>query len=119
MSKTSSSHAVKEFTKAPPTEEGLTETVQRITAGVGEFNVLNPAARAALVLKVTEQWEQDFIVKFHIPSDRVKAGEEYAAIEQGDKYPSLSEPVREAVLQRFDERYGDGGPRLWSSLNGK
>jgi hypothetical protein len=119
MSKTSSSHAVKEFTKAPPTEEGLTETVQHITAGVGEFGVLNPAARAALVAKVTEQWQQDFIVKFHIPADPAKAGEEYAAIEQGDKYPSLSDSVREAVLQRFDDRYGDGGPRLWSALNGK
>ncbi|WP_061537505.1 hypothetical protein [Collimonas arenae] len=118
MSKTSGSHAVKEFTKAPLTEEGLTETVQRITAGVDEFSVLNHAARVALVAKVTEQWQQDFIGNFHIPADLAKAGEEYAAIEQGDKYPSLSDPVREALLKRFDDRYGDGGPRLWSALNG-
>lgn len=118
MSKTSGSHAVKEFTKAPLTEEGLTETVQRITAGADEFSVLNHAARVALVAKVTEQWQQEFIGNFHIPADLAKAGVEYAAIEQGDKYPSLSDPAREALLKRFDDRYGDGGPRLWLALNG-
>ena len=92
--------------------------MQRITAGVDEFSVLNHAARVALVAKVTEQWQQEFIGNFHIPADLAKAGEEYAAIEQGDKYPSLSDVVREALLKRFDDRYGDGGPRLWSGLNG-
>ncbi|WP_211442605.1 hypothetical protein [Collimonas humicola] len=119
MSKTSGSHAVKEFTKAPLTEEGLTETLQRITAGVDEFSVLNHSARAVLVAKVTEQWQQEFVSSFHIPDDLAKAGEAYAAIEQGDKYPSLSDATREAVLKRFDDRYGDGGPRLWPALNGK
>lgn len=119
MSKTSGTHAVNAFTKAPLTMVGLTETVRRITAGVDEFSSLNHPARVALIAKVTEQWEEDFVATFHIPTDLAKAGEEYAAIEQGDKYPSLSDSAREAVLQRFDDRYGDGGPRLWPGLNGK
>jgi hypothetical protein len=119
MTKTSGTHAVKEFTKAPLTEDGLTETLQRIAAGADEFSVLNHAARAALVAKVTEQWQEDFVANFHISADLAKAGEEYAAIEQGDKYPSLSDSAREAVLRRFDDRYGDGGPRFWPALNGK
>lgn len=119
MSKTSGSHAVKEFAKAPLTEEGLTETVRRINAGADEFSVLNHTARVELVAKVTEQWQQDFVTNFHIPADLAKAGEEYAAIEQGDKYPSLADSVREAVLMRFDDHYGDGGPRMWPGLNGK
>ncbi|MDY7546089.1 hypothetical protein QN360_01945 [Glaciimonas sp. CA11.2] len=118
MSKTSGSHAVNEFTKAPPTEEGLTETVQKINAGADEFGLLSHPGRVALVQKVTEQWEQDFVAGFHISDDLSKAGKEYAAIEQGDKYPSLSDSVREAVLRRFDDRHGDGGPRSWQQLNG-
>ncbi|MFC5473188.1 hypothetical protein [Paraherbaspirillum soli] len=117
MTKTSGSHAVREFTKAPLTEEGLTETVRRISAGVDEFSVLNHTARVELVNKVTEQWQNDFVAGFNIPNDLAKAGEEYAAIEQGDKFPSLPDSVREALLQRFDDRYGDGGPRLWPGLN--
>lgn len=118
MTKASGSHAVKEFTKAPLTEEGLTETVQKIQAGADEFGLLSHPGRVALIQKVTEQWEQDFVAGFHISDDLAKAGEDYAAIEQGDKYPSLSDSVREALLKRFDDRYGDGGPRQWQDLNG-
>ncbi|PUA17869.1 hypothetical protein [Glaciimonas sp. PCH181] len=117
MTKTSGSHAVKEFTKAPLTEEGLTDTVQKINAGSDEFGLLSHSGRVALVQKVTEQWEQEFVAGFHVSDDLSKAGEEYAAIEHGDKYPSLSENVREALLRRFDDRHGDGGPRSWQGLH--
>ena len=117
MTKASSTHAVKEFTKAPLTQQGLTETVQKIHAGENEFAKLSHPDRVALIDKVTKQWEGDFIETFHISSDPVKAGEEYAAIEQGDKYRHLSEAVREKLLKRFDDSHGDGGPRIWK--NGK
>ncbi|MBC7490602.1 MAG: hypothetical protein H7240_12175 [Glaciimonas sp.] len=119
MTKTSGSHALKEFTKAPLTEEGLTETVQKINAGSDEFGLLSHPGRVALVQKVTEQWEQEFVAGFHVSNDLNKAGEEYAAIEQEDKCPSLSDPVREALLRRFDDLHGDGGPRVWPDFNKK
>ena len=65
--------------------------MQRIAAGVDEFSVLDHAARVALMADVTEQWQQEFIGNSHIPADLAKAGEEYATIKQGDKYPSLSD----------------------------
>ncbi|KAF3996984.1 hypothetical protein [Glaciimonas immobilis] len=118
MTKSSGSHAVNEFTKAPLTAEGLTKTVREINAGANEFGQLSHPGRVALIQKVTQQWEQDFVASFHISDDPSKAGEEYAAIEQGDKYPNLSNSVREAVLRRFDDRHGDGGPRIWPQLKG-
>ncbi len=64
---------------------------------------------------VKKQQEDKWVQDFHISDDLAKAGEQYATIEKGDTYLWLSDAGCEALLKRFDDRYGDGGPRLWKN----
>lgn len=98
----------------PPTSaEGLDALMRHIDAGDADLASLSDEQREQLRNELSDAWLEDYLDDYPVPADIRAAAAEYAAIESGDKYPSLPDHVRLDLLLQFEEHHGEGGPEHW------
>lgn len=101
--------------RAPAGVQELDILIRRIDLGEESFAALSDEQRAQLKRTLGEQWVEQYLDDYPVPSDPKEAAREYRAIASGSRYPHLPSSVRNDLLIQFDQQYAEGGgPDHWT-----
>jgi hypothetical protein len=103
-----------DFPEPPKDVEQLDALLYRIDAGHDDLAALSDTQREDLKEELGQAWLTKWLPAYQVPAALPEAGALYRAIASGEKYPHLTDHVREDLLIRFDEEHGEGGPEHWS-----
>jgi hypothetical protein len=100
--------------RAPSSVQELDLLIRRIDLGEESFAALSDEQRTQLKCELGQQWVDEYLDDYPVPSDVKEAAREYRAIASGDKYPHLPASVRNDLLIQFDLQHAEGGgPEHW------
>lgn len=103
-----------DFPEPPRDVEELDALLNRIDVGHDDLAALSDAQREDLKEELGQAWLTKWLPAYQVPAALPEAAALYRAIASGEKYPHLTDHVREDLLIRFDEEHGEGGPEHWS-----
>jgi hypothetical protein len=101
--------------RAPSSVQELDLLIRRIDLGEESFAALSDEQRTQLKCELGQQWVEQYLDDYPVPSDVNEAAREYRAIASGDKFPHLPSSVRNDLLIQFDQLHAEGGgPEHWT-----
>lgn len=102
------------FAPEPPESiEQLDQLIHRIDEGHDDLASLSDEQRAQLTEELCEEWVARYLDDYPVPTLVDDAIREYQEIQIGDLYPNLPQFVRDDLLMRYEDRFGEGGPEHW------
>jgi hypothetical protein len=103
-----------DFPEPPKDVEELDALLHRIDVGHDDLAALSDEQREGLKEELGQAWLTKWLGGYRVPVALPEAGALYRAIASGEKYPHLTDHIRQDLLIRFDEEHGEGGPVHWS-----